>query len=109
MNPKYPLVELPKQTDLTLFLICAELKSQRLMQGLQQAGLDYSPFIPHLDSAILPALGLDDDRDATYDFYYKVIARHAKKIDASQESVTRQALKVYVKLVSFSRQAASAR
>lgn len=102
-NLKYPLVRLPQETDLILYLICEELKSKRLAQGLDQAGFDYSPFQPHLDSAILAALGMTDERNETYDFYYSVIAEHAKKLEPENDSVIREALEVYQILVAKGR------
>lgn len=87
--------DLSAQPDLVLFLIGEELKSCRLAQGLDLAGFDYSPFQPHLDSAILAALGLTDERDETYAFYFGVMEEHAKKIDQHNETVAREALNVY--------------
>lgn len=92
--------DLLSQPDLVLYLIGEELKSKRLAQGLDQAGFDYSPFQPHLDSAILAALGMTDERNETYEFYYNVIAEHAKKLEPENDSVIREALNVYQMLVT---------
>lgn len=99
-QPKHPLVQLPHATDLLLFLIGEELKSHRLALGLQQAGLDYSPYLPHLNSAIFRELGLNEGSDETHDLYYQVLQAHAQKIDASRESVTQHAIQVYETLVA---------
>ena len=87
--------DLSAQPDLVLFLIGEELKSCRLARGLEQAGFDYSPFHPHLDSAILTALGLTDERDETYTFYFRVMEEHAQKIDQHSETIAREAMNVY--------------
>lgn len=92
--------DLSAQPDLILFLIGEELKSCRLAQGLEQAGFDYSPFQPHLDSAILAALGLTDERDETYAFYFRVMEEHAMKLEPKNDSVIQEALAVYQILVA---------
>lgn len=94
-HQKQSLVQLPHKLDLTLYLICEELKSYKLFMGLQQAGLDHSPYRPHLDSAILHTLGLADDSNEMFDFYYATLEKHAKKIKEDRDTIVRQALKVY--------------
>jgi hypothetical protein len=43
-------------------------------------------------------LGMDDGRDETFDFYYKLIGKRSKKIGMDNESVVKQAFKVYNEL-----------
>lgn len=93
--------DLSAQPDLVLFLIGEELKSCRLARGLDQAGFDYSPFQPHLDSAIMAALGLTDERDETYAFYFSVMEEHAEKIDQHSETIAREAMNVYRILLGY--------
>lgn len=71
--------------------------------GLDQAGFDYSPFQPHLDSAILAALGLTDERDETYAFYFRVMEEHAEKIDQHSDTIAREASNVYRILMGVER------
>jgi hypothetical protein len=87
----FPLVKLPPATDLTLYLIREELKSQKFFHTLSKAGIDDIYYQPHLGKAILMNLGMDDGRDETFDFYYKVM---------DSQSVSKQALKVYHELIS---------
>ena len=82
-----------------LFLIGEELKSRKFFNTLQDLGLDDSWYQPHLDEAILTCLGLNDNTNETFDFYYAVMNEHAALIDKSPASVEEQARVVYVKLV----------
>jgi hypothetical protein len=40
-------------------------------------------------------LGMDDGRDETFAFYYKHIEKRSKKIEMDNESIIKQAFKVY--------------
>jgi hypothetical protein len=44
-------------------------------------------------------MGMDDGRDETFEFYYSVIEKRAKKIDVDKKIITKQAIKVYHELV----------
>lgn len=92
---RHPLVKLPQKMDLSLYLICEELKSYKLFMGLQRAGLDHSPYRPNLDSAILRTIGLEDESNEMLDFYYTTLEKHAEKIEEDRDTIVRQALKVY--------------
>lgn len=94
-HQKHSLVQLPRKMDLALYLICEELKSYKLFMGLQQAGLDHSPYRPHLDSAILRTIGLEDESNEMLDFYYATLEKHAEEIEKDRDTIVRQALKVY--------------
>ena len=100
MNTQFPLVRLPQKVDYCLFLIKEELKSRRFFEGLHSVGLDDVYLQPHLDRLILKSVGLDDGTDETGEFYYKIMERRSKKIDADNDSIVTQALKVYIELVT---------
>jgi hypothetical protein len=103
MNPssnKHPLIKLPYKIDYCLFLIKEELKSRRFFEGLHSVGLDDVYLQPHLDRLILKSVGLDDGTDETGEFYFKIMERRSKKIDADNDSIVTQALKVYMELVA---------
>lgn len=89
--------------ELVIFLISEELKSRRFFTSLQHLGLDDSYFQPHLDEAILACLGLNDDTNATFDFYCSVMNEHAVKIGIKKELVEEQASEVYEKLTARGR------
>jgi hypothetical protein len=54
----------------------------------------------HLDSLILRSVGLEEESDEVFDFYYELIEKHSRKIRAERESMEKQAFKVYVALMS---------
>jgi hypothetical protein len=97
---QFPLVKLPQKVDYCLFLIKEELKSRRFFEGLHSVGLDDVYLQPHLDRLILKTIGLDDGTDETSEFYFKIMERRSRKIDADNDSIVTQALKVYVELVA---------
>jgi hypothetical protein len=100
-NMHYPLVKLPSDTQVTLYLIKEELKSWKFFRTLQELGLDDCNFQPHLDMVILRSLGLDDNSDKVFDAYYEIIERRSRKIDADDEKMMKQALKAYVELMQL--------
>lgn len=95
---KSPIVKLPNETQVALFLIREELKARKLFHGLHEVGLSDCYFQPHLDILILRSVGLDDETDETYGLYEDIIEKRSRKIDADLDSITKQALKVYQEL-----------
>ena len=81
-----------------LTLISEELKSRRFFGTLQRLGLDDSYFQPHLDAAILSCLGIIDESNPTFDFYFAVMNEHAEKIGVKEESIREEAEQVLIKL-----------
>jgi len=94
------IVKLPSQTEVILQLIGEELKSRKFFNSLTHLGLDNSYYQPNLDSLIMAYVGLHDDDNLTFDFYYSVIERRSELISKDKESVIEQALAVYVELVA---------
>lgn len=97
---KFPLVRLPRDVDYCLFLIKEELKSRRFFEGLHGVGLDDVYLQPHLDRLILKSVGLDDGTDETGEFYFRIMERRARKVEADNDSIVKQALKVYIELIA---------
>jgi hypothetical protein len=95
---KFPLVKLPSGMEQTLYLIREELKSRKLFWALHEVGLDDCYFQPHLDSLILRGLGIDSS-DENFTRYMDIMDKRSKKIDADQQSITKQALKAYNELL----------
>lgn len=89
---------------LIIALIAAELKSRKFFNTLQDLGLDDSWYQAHLDDIILSCLGIDDDTNETFDFYYNVMNKHAERIDKSKSSVTMQARAAFKKLKAMNKQ-----
>jgi hypothetical protein len=100
MDIQLPLVKLPQKVDYCLFLIKEELKSRRFFEGLHRVGLDDVYLQSHLDKLILKSVGLDDGTDETSEFYFRIMERRSKKIEADYDSIVTQALKVYMELIS---------
>lgn len=84
-----------------LMLIGEELKSIRFFSTLMDLGLDHSHYQPHLDEAILTGLGITDESNETYDFYFAVMNEHAASIGPKGEHVAKQAKVVYEKLSGY--------
>lgn len=95
---KFSLIKLPNDVQCSLFLIKEELKSRKFFRTLQQAGLHDCYFQPHLDLLILRSLDLDDDSDKVFDAYYDIIEHRSQKIEADNDTIMKQALKVYMEL-----------
>ncbi len=96
---KLPFVKLPADIDLALYLIREELKSQKFFDGLHKIGISECCYQVRLGKVILAQMGLDDGSDETFNFYYRLIEKRSKKIEADSDSVMKQALKVYAKLL----------
>lgn len=98
LSNDFPISTVPNE-QLVLFLICEELKSRRFFDTMQELGLDNSHYQPHLDDAILTCLGFCDDSNETFDFYYAVMEKYARKIDSDRQPIKTQALLAYQNLV----------
>lgn len=97
-NPRFPPVKLPSETQICLYLIKEELKSRKLFHILHKVGLDDRYFQPHLDSLIVHSLGIDNNTDETFAIYDAIIEKRSRKIEADNDSIIKQSLKVYHEL-----------
>jgi len=84
---------------MTLLLIREELKSRKLFHAFHKIGLDDCYFQPHLDSLILRTLDMDEDCDKTFSAYNDIMEKRSRKIEADNDSIMKQALKVYHELL----------
>lgn len=98
-NPNIRLVKLPADIDLILFLIQEELKSTKLFNGLARVGLSDCQYQSHFGPLILASAGFDERPDSLHEFYIDLIDRRSKKIKAGDDSITKQAFKVYIDLM----------
>lgn len=96
---KLPFTKLPPDLDLTLFLIREELKSEKFFNGLHEIGIDDCYYQTRLGKVILARLGMDYGSDEIFNFYYSLIEKRSKKIEADNNSVMKQAIKVYTELM----------
>lgn len=95
-----PTIKLPEDTQQLLCLIKEELKSRKLFHALHSAGIDDCYFQPHLDTLIMQRIGLCDGTDETFRIYDEIIDRRSQKIEADNDSIMKQALKVYHELLN---------
>lgn len=103
-NMHYPLVKLPSDTQIALFLIKEELKTRKLFQALHEAGLDDCYYQPHLDTLILQSVGVYDGTDETFEVYTEIMDRRSKKIDMDHELIVKQAMKAYIELKNLKKE-----
>ena len=96
----HPLVKLPANAELVLYLIKEELKSQKFFNNLHEVGLDDIFYRPQLGELIMALMELDDGSDDVFNFFYEVVERRSKKIRTDNDSVMKQALKVYLELIA---------
>jgi hypothetical protein len=97
---QYPLVKLPAQKDLILYLLKEELKSRRFFNGLREIGLDDSYFQPDFSTIVLAYTGFTDEENETYDFYFNLLEKYSQQIEPEDESVMKHAFNVYIDLLA---------
>jgi hypothetical protein len=95
-----PLVKLPPEAEIVLYLIKEELKSHKFFSGLRGVGLDDCFYQPNLSTLIIGYTKLADELDDPFEFYYKLLEKYSEEMEADNESVTKQALNVYMDLIS---------
>jgi hypothetical protein len=93
-SAKFPPTDL-LAPDLTLYLIREELKSQKFFDTLSKAGIDDVYYKPRLGKAILMTMEMDDGKDETFEFYYALIEKRAKKIEMDVEIIKQHAAAVF--------------
>ena len=94
------MTKLPDSLDLTLYLIREDLKSEKLFSIIDQLDMGDCPYQPHLAKPVLSQLNLDDGSDETFQFYFRLIEKHARKIHGDQKSLMKQTMKVYMALMA---------
>lgn len=94
-NMRYPLLKLPSNTQITLYLINEELISRKLFQAFHTVGLDDCYLQPHLDSLILRSVGIDES-DETFEVYTGIMGKRSKKIDMDHDLIMKQTIKAYM-------------
>ncbi|MCZ8216145.1 MAG: hypothetical protein O9262_07895 [Cyclobacteriaceae bacterium] len=100
---KHPIVRISDNIQTSIYLIKEELKSRKLFHALHDAGIDDCYFQPHLDILIMESLGLRDGTDETCKIYDETMDRRSKKIEADNDAIIKQALKVYHELLNEKR------
>lgn len=103
-NPTYPLIKMPIDIQIPLYLIKEELKSRKLFYKLQDLGMTDCDFEPHLDALILQVIGLDEDDDNISDRYFDIMERRSKKIEADKDLIMKQAVKAYHEILAIKKE-----
>lgn len=99
MKLKHPLVKLPPNAELILLLLKEDLKSRKFFNSLRVVGLDDSYYQSDFSPIILAHVGLDDERNETFDFFYNLMEKHSEQMQAVDDSVANHAFEVYVELL----------
>jgi hypothetical protein len=98
-NSPYPLIRIPNDIQIPLYLIKEELKCRKLFHILEEAGMTDCDFEPHLDSLIFRIIGLDDDNVS--DKYFDIMERRSKKIEGDNDHIMKQAIKAYHEIIAI--------
>jgi len=99
LKAQSPLVELPHEADLCLYLLKEELKSWKFFNSLRQAGLDGSIYQMDLSSAILGLAGLSDQQNDIQDFYFHLMDKLSNEMEPVPHDMMRCALVAYGELM----------
>lgn len=90
-----PLVKLPPDIELILFMIKEELKNTKLFRGLESAGLDDCFYQSDFSAFVLGYMGFDGIPDDLREFYGDLIDEYSKKIRPDNKVITKYAFDVY--------------
>lgn len=104
LPPDFPIVRLPAETELAIFMINKELKSRKSLLHLEDAG--YVTPIPlyNFASVILELIGFtnpSEDLCQWYNYLQDLYARTVEPADTSQTSL--QAFNIYIDLMVVKR------
>ena len=99
-NSKKPMIKLPSETELVLYLIKEELKTNKHFTGLRMAGLDDCYYQSYLGSLVLAYSGFEDDSDEIIDFYNKLLDQYTEKLEPDNEVIMKCAFDLYTDLIT---------
>ena len=99
-----PLVKLPADLELLLFLIREDLKAHKLSNTLNEVGSMESPYLSDMSALVLSAAGFDERSDDLFNFYFKILDKYSRKMNGDNEVTMKMVMKVYVKLLNYSKE-----
>jgi len=102
MKSKYstiPLVKLPSDMELVLYMIREELKSTKFFNILGNAGIYDCFYQSHFNSVILAYMGFSEVSDEFFAFYTDLIEEYSEKIEEDNAMITECAVEVYEKIL----------
>ena len=85
------LTKFPPAAEMTLFLICEEMKNRRCMNKLEEAGFDTSFAASDLSILILSLVGFDQRPDSLYDWYIELLDQSCEISDPSKMDAWKEA------------------
>jgi len=94
----YNLPYKEEETQVTIVLIAAELKSRKLINGLTNIGCDSCFCIPELCDLVLAMVGFNDRPDELYDYYFDLLDKYCDKVSHENELPIKEAVSVYKSL-----------
>lgn len=95
------LYDLPYEEEkiqITIFLIAAELKSRKLVNGLTSIGCDSCFCIPELCDLVLAMIGFNDRPNELYEDYFDLLDEHCDKVSHENDLPVKEAVSVYKSL-----------
>lgn len=106
--PNLDQFDIPEDARILVFLIAEDLKTQRVFSALSQLGCDDSYLRSSLNRVVLAFAGFEEQPEAIYDFYFRLLEHSEKQMDANYDSILKQALIVYGDLMLEKKRLASA-
>lgn len=82
-------------TQVAVFLIASDLKTQRLIKGLTSIGCDNCFCIPELCDLVLAMIGFEDRPDELYNRYFDLLDSHCGSVTDKNDLPAKQAFRIY--------------
>ena len=88
-----------ESTQVTVFLIAADLKCRMLIKGLTSIGCDACFCIPEFCDLVLAYVGFNDRPNELYDYYFELLDRHCDRVNHRNDPPIREAMHIYNQLM----------
>lgn len=86
------------KTQVTVYLIAADLKTRKLTNTLVSIGCETCFCTPDLCDLILAFLGFDDRPNELYDYYFELLDEYCDKVDHQNNTPIKEAYAIYNRL-----------
>lgn len=108
MNLQYlnmDLYGIPEDAEIQIpvYLIAADLKSRKLINGLTSVGCDNCFCVPELCDLVLALTGFEDRPNELYDFYFALLDQECEKVTRENDLPIKEAFNIYKKLKTESK------
>lgn len=98
-----PLVKLPSDMELVLFLIREDLKSAKFFDTLEKVDLSGCFYQSHFHTVILAYMGFAEISDEVFSFYTDLIDEYSERVEEDNALLTDLAVEVYEKILAEKR------